>query len=509
MKKERKKEEETSSPEAPANSGTHPILSIRRAGVPLVFIETADPAATIKGCIAAINGNKTIVVIAEHDVLRGLVGINKPGKEWAQRTSPSPTDTSNPAEFLDKISGVTPEGALIFFHNAHRFMNEGVIQGVWNLRDSYKGIQATLVMLGPAIDLPAELKNDVVVIEEPVPTAEDIEGVVKMLSKESGVPIPDLVLPKIVDTLLGYLSLFGVEQSAARAVTKEGWDLDQLWDFKVKALKTVAGLEIMRPKETFKDIEGTEGAKNFLRLYINGRRRPRAIFWVEELEKAIAGATSDLSGTTQAIVEQILYWTESRKVDAVLLTGVPGAGKSATARSTGGEAQCPVLRGSFSNVKGSLVGESERNMRNMLKAVDAVGQGRILMIATSNNPDSLPPEVMARFKLAQFFYDLPNDVEGAALWTYYIKKYDLKDEVPENTRHWVGREVESCCDRAWLFNIPLAEAAKTVVPIYVSQKSKIETMRKNANGRYLSASHAGPYTYAPLTEAPPTRKISV
>lgn len=510
MTKERKKKDAPTE-EAPPLAGAkdHPVRAIRRAGVPLVFIETADPAATIKGCIAGLNGKNEQVVIAEHDVLRGLKGLNKPGIEWANKVSPSPTDTSNPAEFLDRISTQTPEGAMVFFHQANRYLtNEAVIQGIWNLRDSYKGIQATLIMLGPGVDLPAELKNDVVVIEEPVPNTDDITTVVTTLSKESGVPVPELVLPKIVDTLLGYLSLFGVEQSFAMSVTKDGVDMDRLWDLKVKSLKTTAGMEITLPKDNFKNIAGTRGAKEFISMVLNGRRPPRCCCWIEELEKSLAGSNSDLSGTTQALLEQFLFWTESKKIDGILLTGVPGAGKSATARATAGEAGVPLLRMSFSTVKGSLVGQSEANMKAMLKAADAIGQGRILLLATSNNPESLPPEVMARFKLAHFFYDSPDDEESAALWLYFMAKYELTGPRPEGTEQWVGREVESCCERAWLFNIPLEEAAKTVVPIHISQKEKIDSMRQKANGRYLSAAHAGPYRYTPRPVVA-TRKISV
>lgn len=509
--KERKKKETPAEAAPPSAAPDHPIRAIRRAGVPLVFIETADPAATIAACVAGLNGKQESIVIAEHDVLRGLKGRNKPGIEWANRVSPSPSETSNPAEFLDRVASQTPEGAMIFFHNANRYLtNEAVIQGIWNLRDTYKGIQATLVMLGPGVDLPAELKNDVVVIEEPVPTSEDIKEVVLTLSKESGVGIPDLYLPKIIDTLLGYLSRFGVEQSSAMAITKNGWDMDILWELKVKALRTVAGLEVMRPKEGFSNLAGCKGAKQFISSYLNGKEPPRAVVMWDEVEKMVAGSAGDSSGTTQAMLEQFLYWTEAKKVKGILLVGVPGAGKSATCRATAGEAQVPLLRASMSTVKGSLVGQSEQNMRNLLRSIDAVGQGRVLMMATCNSIDALTPEMMARFKLGQFVYDYPDtEEEKPALWAFYMKRYELdKDVIPEGTDNWVGREVESCCERAWLFNQPLSEAAKTVVPICVANKDKMDTLRQKLNGRFLAASHPGIYRYIP-TQVTATRKISV
>lgn len=488
----------------------HPIRAIRRAGVPLVFIETSDPAATIKGCIAGLNGKNEQVVIAEHDVLRGLKGLNKPGIEWANKVSPSPTDTSNPAEFLDRIASQTPEGAMVFFHQANRYLtNEAVIQGIWNLRDSYKGIQATLIMLGPSVDLPAELKNDVVVVEEPVPNTEDIQTVVTTLSKESGVPIPELLLPKVIDALLGHLSLFGVEQDSAMCITKDGWDMDVLWALKVKALKTVAGLEIMMPKETFANLAGCEGIKSFIAAYLGGKEPPRAVLLFDEVNDMVAGGDSDLSGTTQAIREQFLYWTEARKVKGILKIGVPGAGKTQTARAIAGEAKVPLLRASMSTVKGSLVGQSEQNMKNLLKAIDAVAQGRLLMIGTCNSVDNMAPQMMGRFKLAKFVYDYPNRVEATALWRYFMGRYKLEGDIPEGVDNWVGREIESACERAWMFNIPLHESIKSEVPICIANKDKMETLRQKLSGRFLSAAQPGIYYYTPTAPGQPSRKLSV
>lgn len=496
-----KKAEKEAPPPAPPGVKPHPIVPARRAGVPIVAIETADPAATIRAVIAACasNGKADTIPIMEWDLVRALRGCNKAGVALAQLISPSPLETSNPVEFLDKLLRGVKEGTIVFIHNAQRILvSESVMQGVWNLRDAFKVVQATVILLGPTFDLPAELKNDIIIIEEPVPGEPEIATVIEDIAKDAGQKIDPELKPRIIDTLLGLLSLFHVEQSFAMSVTKTGVDMDLLWDLKVNSMKSVAGLDIMLPKENFSSIAGVQGAKAFLRMVINGRRRPRVVCFMDEVEKALGGATSDLSGTTQALLEQFLYWTEQSKVDCILLTGIPGAGKSATARAVAGECGVPLAKASMSTVKGSLVGQSEANMNAMLKAISAIGQGRVLLIATSNNPDGLPPEVMARFKLGQFFYDLCDATESAALWVYYRNKYGLNDPVPLGTEHWVGREIESCCDRAWLFGVPLVEAAQTIVPIYIAQKDKIESIRKKANNRYLSASKPGPYVYAPI-----------
>jgi hypothetical protein len=92
------------------------------------------------------------------------------------------------------------------------------------------------------------------------------------------------------------------------------------------------------------------------------------------------------------------------------------------------------------------------------------------------------------------WYDYPTNPEAAAIWSYYKARYNLTGQpTPSNAQNWVGREIESCCERAYLWNVTLAEAAKTVVPACIANGPKIEAMRRAANNRYLSAAAPGIY----------------
>lgn len=494
-----------SPPPAPLN----PFKGIRRAGTPIIAIETADPAATIVQCLKTLNGNADKLPVLRWDIIRGLTAENKPGTEYLETIDQvAKLQFSNPSEALRYLGDNPPRignadearGGIVFMCNAHlcceqsKEPNLSVIQAIWNLRDNFKAIGASLVLLSPSMRIPAELSQDIVTVTEEAPTAADIETKVKSLCDDAGIDTKKIDMPKTVDALLGYLSLFAVEQSASIAITHTGKadvpDVSKLWDLKVQNLKQCASLEVSIPREGFEQMSGNDGVKQLIRRHINGREKPRAILWIEEIEKALAGGTTDLSGTTQAVLEQFLFWTQSRRVKGFLLAGVPGAGKSLTCQSTAGEAKCPLLRASLSTVKGSLVGQSEANMKAMLKSIDAVAQGRVLMLATCNSLDTLTPEVMARFNLGTIWYDYPTTDEAAAIWQYYIKKFELTDTPPQKS-NWVGREIESCCERAWLWNISLAEAAETVVPVCTASAGKIEAVRQSVSGRFLSAAQPG------------------
>ena len=504
----------TTTKPAEAPPRVHPLRAMRKRSVPLVGIETADPAATIATCIDSLNGSAAETVICQHDAVRGLSGLNKPGDEYAASIAEDPLLTVNPVECLKMLAGQVPEEGLFFIHNAHLLMSDGnrpnlqVVQAVWNCRDVFASRGATLVLLAPTFKLPPELAQDVVTTTEQAPTEKEIAEIVADLTAEADLPAEKVDTAKAVDGLTGYLSAFAVKQSYAISLTADGPDYRKLWELKVQALKQTAGLEITLPATSFADMAGNQGVKAIMRRHLQGSEPPRAVLWFDEIEKMLAASGSDLSGTTQAVLEQFLYWTQSRRVKAFLLAGIPGAGKSLTCQAVAGEAKCPLLRASMSTVKGGLVGDTEANTQRLFKAVDAVAQGRVLMLATCNSLDALSPEVMSRFNMGMFFYDYPTTEERSAIVDYYRTKYKVDGEMPP-ARNWVGREIEACFEKAALWKISLAEAAETVVPAAIANKAKLDALRQSVSGRFLSAAQPGIYRSETTTQAASGRKMEL
>jgi len=508
------------------NGANHPFRRMRKAGVPLVAYESGDLDATIKGAMRALNGSMGGPSF-EWDCLRGLRACNDAARAAAEERNimlgpdatamlapgvlapmlaPNPICKPEGGEsesaYREREPYMLPARSILWVHNAQRFLDDvQTVQGLANLRNAAKAIGATIVLLGPGFTLPAEIKDDTILIEEASPTGDDISRIVTSTCDDVKRDVPEFPMPElppVVDTLLGYRSEFQVEQSLALSVSRTGVDTAKLWDLKVAAFRKFAGLEISLPDKGFDYLAGTEGAKTIFRLALAGKLRPRAVLQMDEIEKMVAGSGGgDLSGVSSGLLEQFLFWTEERKVQGVLLVGVPGAGKSATCRAVAGEGKVPLLRASMSTVKGSLVGQSEQQMKQLLRAVDAVSQGQCLMIATCNSLDALAPELMARFKLATFVYDFPDEGERAALWDLYQRVYSLPDQERPQSKNWVGREIESCCQRAWMFDCPLVVAAQSIVPIAIANRVKMDALRQSLSGRFLSAAHPGPYEYRP------------
>jgi hypothetical protein len=332
-----------------------------------------------------------------------------------------------------------------------------------------------------------------VVIDEPLPSPDDLAKLVADTFESANLPAPDdPIVCKAIDALVG-LAAFPAEQVLAMSLSKNGLDLDRLWERKCQAVEQTPGLAIWRGGETFDQIGGCENVKQFLAAVLHGREAPRVIVFVDEIEKAFAGTGTDLSGVKTEMTGTMLSWMQDRGADGIIFIGPPGAAKSAVAKAAGATAGIPTVAFDLSAMQSSLVGGSGERLRAALQVVDAISQGRSLWIATCNSITSLPTELRRRFTLGTFFFDLPSRDEREAIWEIYIKRWDLTGDRPDDDG-WTGAEIKECCRKAWRLKLSLRESADYIVPVSRSAADQIEALRRQASGRFLSASQPGVFT---------------
>jgi SpoVK/Ycf46/Vps4 family AAA+-type ATPase len=230
--------------------------------------------------------------------------------------------------------------------------------------------------------------------------------------------------------------------------------------------------------------------------------------------------------------------------------GVPGTGKSCFARALGNEAGRPTAVLDVGALMGSLVGETERRVREALRTLDAMapcvafvdevekalaraasgGQADsgvaarlfgtlltylsdhetdVFVVATSNDVSRLPPEFSRSERFdATYFLDLPGRAERDAIWRLYLGRYGLDpgQRLPRDTE-WTGAEIKSCCRLAALLDVPLVEAATTIVPVAVTAGESVERLRQWASGRCLSADRPGVYARGAEAAMNPGRDV--
>jgi len=238
------------------------------------------------------------------------------------------------------------------------------------------------------------------------------------------------------------------------------------------------------------------------------------------------------------------------KPRGVLLLSPPGCGKSAFCKALGNETGRPTLILDVGSLLGSLVGQSEANIRQALRIIDAMAPAVVMLdevekafsgvsssgqtdsgvsarlfgsflswlndhdsdvfvVATANDITRLPPEMSRAERFdGVFFVDLPDAAQRQAIWQIYLHQYRLEasQKLP-NDDQWTGAEIKSCCRLAALLDVPLTAAAQNIVPIARTSSEAVEKLRQWASGRCLCADQAGIYQ-AGAASASSRRRVS-
>jgi hypothetical protein len=446
--------------------------------------------------------------LAVWDVARGLRVPSEPG---SFRGDALPGD---PLAILRAVPTLAEDGgtALVLLHNFHKFMgNPEVIQTAFAQLVAGKQQRTFLVVLAPVVQIPVELEKLFVVLEHALPDRAQLERIARELTSDSPEDLPQGEdLQRVLDAAAG-LTRYEAEGSFALSLTRHNaLRPESIWELKAQALKKNSLLAMHRGGERFDDLGGLANLKEFCRRALRPGR--------------------------------------SVKPRGVLLLGVPGTGKSAFAKALGNETGRPTLLLDVGALLGSLVGQSEGNLRQALRVADAMSpcvlfvdelekalagvgsQGDsgvstrlfghlltwlsdhstdVFFVGTSNDISKLPPEFARAERFdAAFFLDLPSAAERDAIWAMYRRQFAIPEGQarPDDTS-WTGAEVRSCCRLAALLDVTLTQAAHHVVPVAVTAAEQVERLRAWASGRCLGASAPGVYRRDGEPAPRPARRV--
>jgi len=408
----------------------------RRVSTPIVVVRTPDAASTIRIISANLSGSKEDVArvpVLYWDIMRGMIGASKAGKAALsqllgkqgvelQMATMKPTDTLEAAEKLPPDSILFMSFTQVDMRGQRFWDNESVAQAIWNLRDVFKARGCMLVLLTTSgAIVPMGLRSDVLILDEPLPTAADLDAIIDQTYSDAKLDKPNAEAKEKVTAALIGLSAFNAEQVLAQNLTKAGCDYQGLWEQKRQQVEQTRGLTIWRGGETFEDIGGVQNAKNFFSKVIRGKEAPELVVFIDEIEKQFAGSGTDLSGVKTGMTGKLLTWMQDHNATGSIFIGPPGATKSMLAKAIGSEAGIPTVALDFDGMQSSLVGTSGENLANALKVIEAISRNRVLFIATCNSIGALPPELRRRFTLGTFFFDLPSTEEREVIWDIYLR----------------------------------------------------------------------------------------
>lgn len=422
---------------------------------------------------------------------------------------------------------------LLDFHTFCEKCNGGVD---YNIIRSFKDLMPNLkqsiepknvIFISSNNEIPDDLKKDVTIMDFDLPTAEEIEEVLNnMIESNAGtnlkVNLNEKEKESLVKAAVG-LTLQEAENAYARAMVNDGClnggDVDLVLKEKSQVIKKNDLLEYIDSTVNIDDVGGLENLKKWLRI--------RDKSWLDSAKK---------------------YGLPSPK--GVLLTGVPGCGKSLIAKAISSMWHLPLLRFDVSKVFNMYVGNSEANMREAIKTAEAIspcilwideiekgfsglGNGGdsgtssrifgtflswmqektkpVFVVATANNISGLPSEMMRKGRFDEiFFIDLPTFNERKQIFEVHLKSrlkhpdvigdFEINEETLNHlsglTEGFGGAEIEQLVIMG-LFDAYAEErsikmsdfenAIKNTIPLSVTQAEQITSIRKWADIRAVAA----------------------
>ncbi len=404
-----------------------------------------------------------------------------------------------------------------------------VIRRLRDLLPQLKQNRKTIVFLSPRMVIPPDLEKDISVLDFDLPDASELEQTLSELVEGLAPDAVSLSADERGELIRASLGLTAQEAENAfcRAIIKSrGLNRDALsviQDEKNQIVKKSGILEFVHSDLGLEDIGGLER----LKLWLVKRSRS----WQER-----AGA----------------YHLPAPK--GVLITGVPGCGKSLTAKAMSGIWNLPLLKLDVGRIFGGIVGSSEENMRKAIRTAEAVapsvlwvdeiekgfsGTGSsgdsgttarvfgtfltwmqektapVFVIATANSIAGLPPELLRKGRFDEvFFVDLPNRREREQIFRLHLRARMQTDavvhelhadnetiaELAEMTEGFSGAEIEQVVlsalyeaffeERGLRFR-DLEQAIRETVPLSVVQADQIRALRSWAAAHAVPAAAHG------------------
>ena len=304
-------------------------------------------------------------------------------------------------------------------------------------------INATVVIVSPTLYIPEPLEKLTVVLELDFPDEEEIGKIIDRSVETYGVPAVHPRLKEEMSSAFKGLSEFEIEDLLRFAISEEGelnsTALQLIFDQKRQIILKAGILEMIPLKESINDIGGLENLKD----------------WLQKKAKVFKN-----------IREAKEFGVATPK--GVLIAGVPGCGKSLSAKAAGKLFDVPLLRLDMGRLMGKYLGESEENMRKAIRLAEAIspcvlwvdelekafagisngGKGAevttrlfgtfltwmqekdsaAFVVATANDITQLPPELMRKGRFDEIFYvPLPNRDERRKIFEIHLNKRRPKD----------------------------------------------------------------------------------
>ncbi len=509
------------------NTGKN-LSDLLRARFPYIYIATYEEERAVKFIKEIVTNKLQIKVPREVFIWTQAAGLKTEERNIS--------NISSPLKLIEYIEKYEKDSLFIlydfhvFFGNKQRPADNTVIRALRDLIPVLKtnSVRKNIIFISPELIIPDSLQKDIAIFDFPLPSMEEIKiRLNKMINANKKIDTSSLTeedKDKLCKAALG-LTMQEAENAFALAMVQGNdlsvKDINIILSEKMQVIRKTGMLEYVQSNLGIDDIGGLDNLKKWL--------VKRSDSWSERAKK---------------------YCIPAPK--GVLITGIPGCGKSITAKAMSSIWQLPLLRLDIGKIFSGIVGSSEENMRKAIATVEAVAPSilwideiekglngtssyndsgvssrifatfltwmqektaPVFVIATANNINRLPPELLRKGRFDEiFFVDLPSFKERMEIFRVHLRKRLKNDEVCIKIKHnneeiikklaiategFIGSEIEqiviSALYDAFFENRPLEfsdfeKAISNTVPLSSTQKEQILAIREWANVRAVCAS---------------------
>jgi SpoVK/Ycf46/Vps4 family AAA+-type ATPase len=486
----------------------HEISLLLRSHMPILILETHEE-------IRALELMKDIARNMSFPIFKWSVAV---GLQRIDLDMTPQVYLKDPTKVLEHINSSELE-AIYLLLDFHPFLEDPVI--VRHLKESalaMRNRKSRLVLVSHNLEVPVEIKKMAIDYKLSLPDEETLMEIVREVAAayakdktNTRVSTDKKILDQLINNLRG-LTHNDARSLAHNAIFDDGAitesDLPEVMQAKYDLLSDNSLLAFELETSNFSELAGMSGLKQ----------------WLHQRERFFH-QTVDVPGMDAP--------------KGILLLGVQGCGKSVAAKAVAGVWKVPLLRLDFGNLYNKYIGESESNIREALKTAEimspcvlwidelekgisvsenddgtsqrilgtlltwmAENQKPVFIVATSNDIQRLPPELIRKGRLDEvFFVDLPAAEVRESIFRIHAEKRGLNlssldlPRLSELTDGFSGSEIEQLVVSAiyaaysddGLVEMPLLiEEIKKTRPLSILMAEKISALRQWAEGRTVA-----------------------
>ena len=427
------------------------------------------------------------------------------------------------ADPVDAVSAVAdlPEKSVLVLKDFHQFLGDSTQPAnpflTRTLKERVRECRCAgkaIIVTGCRLCLPPELEKEFTVIDFDLPDTEALKTIARNIAESADVEVEDSLVDEAAEAARG-LTVNEAEDVMALSIVARGrHDPELIAREKARTVRKNGILDIIEPTETADDIGGLDSLKQWL-----GKRR---------------------NAFTQEAVDFGLPTPKG-----VLILGIPGTGKSLTAKAASSMLQRPILRLDAGKLFAGIVGESEANLRRAIQTAEAIAPcilwideiekgmsgsrssgatdggtsarvfgsfiswmqektSPVFVVATANDVSQLPPEMLRKGRFDElFFVDLPDEAERRVIWEIHLARRSRSPETFDVTAlaklsdGFTGSEIEQAVvdalydcfdDGTEVTQDALSKAVTRTVPLSSTMSEQIRSLRDWAKNRARSAS---------------------